>query len=122
MEFMDEWKDKATDVAAVTGQKMAELYSVAKLKIAISDKKSQIRKLYRELGQVVYKAAKGEISEDDNLSVDMLVAKIDDAVSELEELNLNEKMLKNLKLCPYCGEGMEKRANFCSNCGKESAE
>lgn len=118
MDFIDELKDKATDVANVTGKKVAQIYSEAKLKIAVSDKKSNIRKLYRELGQIVYEAAKGNVSEEDNTSVDELIAKIDDAIHDLEELSLNEKMLKNMKVCPYCGEGMDKNANFCSNCGK----
>lgn len=119
MEFMDELKDKATDVAAVTSKKVAEIYSVTKLKIAISDKKNQLRKLYKELGELVYKTTKGTLEEESEDAMEDLIMQIDLVREAIEELKDAEGQLKNMKTCPYCDHKMDEKANFCPNCGKE---
>ncbi len=119
MDFMDELKDKATDVAAVTGKKVAEIYSATKLKIAISDKKSQLGKLYKELGKLVYKTAKGEYESEDSNEIEDKIQEIDLVIEVIEELKAAEGQLKNMKFCPECKSRMEDKANFCPNCGKE---
>lgn len=118
MEF-EEFKDKATDVAQVTSKKVAEIYASAKIKLAISEKRTNLRALYRELGEIVYKASKGEAEDDVQNNIEDKIAEIDIAREVIAELKEKEKELRNLTTCPYCDERIPENANFCPNCGKE---
>lgn len=118
MDFVDEIKDKASDVANVTGQKVAEIYSAARLKIAISERKNQLRTLYRELGEMVYEATKGENEENSN-AIEDKIAEISLAREVLEELKASDRQMRKLKVCPNCNEKMDEKSRFCPNCGNE---
>lgn len=58
MEFLNRVKEVALGVADKTEKKSKEIYSVAKLKLAIADKQSAVKKLYKEIGYTAYIAYK----------------------------------------------------------------
>lgn len=118
MDFMDDLKDRATDVASITSKKVAEIYASTKLKLTISERKTQIRSLYCELGEMVYKTARGE-GDDEKDNIEDKIAEISLAMEVLEEMQKSDMKAKNLKLCPYCNEKIEEKSKFCSNCGQE---
>lgn len=58
MDFLNRVKEAALDVAEKTEKKSKEIYSVAKLKLAIADKQNTVKKLYKEIGYTAYIAYK----------------------------------------------------------------
>ncbi|MBR5535892.1 MAG: zinc ribbon domain-containing protein [Clostridia bacterium] len=117
MAFLDELREKATDVFQIAGKKANETYSVTKIKVLIADKQSALRILYRELGEIVYENAKKE--ESDMEAVEDKVAEIDLVLEGIEELKKQERMMKNQTLCPECGAAVDEKAKFCPECGSE---
>lgn len=117
MAFFDGLRDRAADMAQVTGKKVEEVYGATKIKIQIADKQSAVRTLYRELGEIVYENSKK--AEPDSEAVEDKIAEIDLALDAIEELKASERKLKNTTLCPECGEDVDAEANFCPKCGNE---
>ncbi len=115
MAFFDELRDRATDMAQITGKKVEEVYGATKIKIKIADKQSALRNLYRELGEITYENAKKD--EPDLDAVEDKVAEIDLALEIIEALKADERKLKNTIECPECGEDVNSDANFCPKCG-----
>lgn len=58
MDFLNRVKEAALDVAEKTEKKSKEIYSVAKLRLAIADKQNTVKKLYKEIGYTAYIAYK----------------------------------------------------------------
>lgn len=117
MAFFDELKERAVDMAQVTGKKVEEVYGATKIKIQIADKQSAVRTLYRELGEIVYENAKKD--EPDLEAVEDKVAEIDLALEAIEALKAEERKIKNAVKCPECGNDVDNDANFCPVCGFE---
>ena len=118
MDFMDDLKDRATDVATATSKKVAEIYANTKLKLTISERKAQLRNLYRELGEIVYRASIGD-GDDVKDDIEDKISEITLAREILDEMQKSEMQSKNLKACPYCDAKVPQGAKFCSNCGNE---
>ncbi|MGM9551652.1 MAG: hypothetical protein ACI3XA_05295 [Clostridia bacterium] len=118
MAFLDELKDMATDAAQVASKKVNDVYAVTKVKMDISENKSKIRALYRELGEMVYKASKGEVEEDSN-AIEDKIAEISLVMDALEELNEAERHIKKVKVCPTCKEQIDEKSAYCPRCGNE---
>lgn len=58
MDFLNRVKEAALDVAEKTEKKSKEIYSVAKLRLAIADKQNTVKRLYKEIGYTAYIAYK----------------------------------------------------------------
>ena len=89
MEFFDKLGKKATEAYKITADKTGRLAKETKLKIKISDLKSQINDLYEEIGKNVYQKhiredeeANKEIEED----ISHLCTKIDVLSDEIDSL------------------------------------
>ena len=91
MDFLNRVKEAALDVAEKTEKKSKEIYSVAKLRLAIADKQNTVKKLYKEIGYTAYiaykekadiaQAAAAKLERDDALEDEIagLRKKIDEA-------------------------------------------
>ena len=66
MEFFDKLGKKATEAYKITADKTGKLAKETKLKIKISDLKSQINDLYEEIGKNVYQK---HIREDEEAKI-----------------------------------------------------
>ncbi len=117
MAFVDDLKDRATDVYQVAGKMVGEVYSITKLKVTIAEKKSVLRALYKELGEICYKNLKGE--EEDLEAAEDKAAEITLVLEDIAELENKCKEMKNMIQCPSCGNYIDKDANFCPKCGAE---
>ncbi len=58
MDFFDRVREAASNIKGTTEKKSKELYNITKLKVAIADKQSTVKKIYREIGYEAYKAYK----------------------------------------------------------------
>lgn len=118
MAFIDELKDRANDVAQVASRKVGEAVGITKVKMALAEKQSTLRALYKELGEMVYVNFKRDI--EDNEALEDKFAEIDLVIDSIDELKNELKQIKNMKTCPHCGSDIEEDANYCSKCGMEA--
>ena len=117
MNFDFEKIKKTISVTARKAKKISEnTIETTKLKLKLSDLKSDIKEKYTEIGRVVY-----ECAEDDNCTerVDQLCREISALRSEMDDINQTLNDLTNVKNCPECGSDIKKDCLFCPKCGHE---
>ena len=90
MEFFDKLGKKASEAYKVTADKTGKLAKEAKLRMKISDLKSQINTIYKEIGETVYQKHTREGEYDINKEIEEKCTKIDVLSDEIES---------NLKQC-----------------------
>lgn len=125
MEFFDKLGKKATEAYKITADKTGRLAKETKLKIKISDLKSQINDLYEEIGKNVYQKhiredeeANKEIEED----ISHLCTKIDVLSDEIDSLLEQCLELKDRKQCKNCYKEIDKNDKYCPNCGAKQED
>ncbi len=116
-EWMSSLKEKITGAAGVAKEKSKELVEITRIKFAIMDAESEIKKLLADIGTLVYQARKSETEIDETFSdkceqIDTLYAEIADMQARLDEM-------KNLKTCGACGAKIATGSEFCSACGQK---
>ena len=125
MEFFDKLGKKASEAYKITADKTGRLAKETKLKIKISDLKSQINDLYEEIGKNVYQKhiredeeANKEIEED----ISHLCTKIDVLSDEIDSLLEQCLELKDRKQCKNCYKEIDKNDKYCPNCGAKQED
>ena len=125
MEFFDKLGKKATEAYKITADKTGRLAKETKLKIKISDLKSQINDLYEEIGKNVYQKhiiedeeANKKIEED----ISHLCTKIDVLSDEIDSLLEQCLELKDRKQCKNCYKEIDKNDKYCPNCGAKQED
>ncbi len=103
--------------AASAVKKSGELLEITKMKMAISDTKSELKSNFAVLGKLVYEAQKDEKDFSDD--AEEIIWEIDELYEVLEAREAKLAALTKQKVCPNCGKVCEKEAAFCSRCGKE---
>ena len=122
MEFFDKLGKKASEAYKVTADKKGKLAKEAKLRMKISELKSQINTIYKEIGEVVYQKHTREGEYDISKEVEEKCTKIDVLSDEIES-NLKQCLeLKDKKQCPSCFTEIEKDVKFCPKCGAKQEE
>lgn len=121
MEIFEKIGDAATKTYKYTADKTSRIAKETKLKMKINEYKTDIKDLYREIGESVYEKFNlhEEIDKEDILEkcreIDGLTEKIIDCKNEI--LTLKEK-----KQCKNCYDEIEIDANYCPNCGFQQSE
>ena len=125
MEFFDKLGKKDTEAYKITADKTGKLAKETKLKIKISDLKSQINDLYEEIGKNVYQKhiredeeANKEIEED----ISHLCTKIDVLSDEIDSLLEQCLELKDRKKKKNCYKEIDKNDKYCPNCGAKQED
>ena len=122
MEFFDKLGKKASEAYKVTADKTGKLAKEAKLRMKISDLKSQINTIYKEIGETVYQKHTREGEYDITKEIEEKKKKIDVLSDEIES-NLKQCLeLKDKRQCPSCFAEIEKDVKFCPKCGAKQEE
>lgn len=122
MEFFDKLGKKASEAYKVTADKTGKLAKEAKLRMKISDLKSQINTIYKEIGETVYQKHTREGEYDIAKEIEEKCTKIDVLSDEIES-NLKQCLeLKDKRQCPSCFAEIEKNVKFCPKCGAKQEE
>lgn len=122
MEFFDKLGKKASEAYKVTADKTGKLAKEAKLRMKISDLKSQINTIYKEIGETVYQKHTREGEYDITKEIEEKCTKIDVLSDEIES-NLKQCLeLKDKRQCPNCFAEIEKDVKFCPKCGAKQEE
>lgn len=120
MDFMEQIKQTATDVAQSVAQKSNELVERSKIKYELHELTGDVKKLYEEIGKLVYEDLRTEalLTEDIQIKCEIIEAKL----ARIEVLRKKEKQLvKRGITCPSCGNECGEDVNFCPKCGAELA-
>ena len=127
MEFFDKLSKKASEAYKITADKTGKLAKETKLKLKISELKSEINTIYTEIGKKAYekhtlKNGKENCTEnvceeikEKCLKIDMLSDEIDNLLKQCLELN-------DKKQCENCYAEIEKDVKFCPHCGAKQEE
>ncbi len=112
--ILSELKNTADKVAKKSG----ELVEISKVKLSIAGTKSEINTQFKALGEAVYLAQKEEydIGAD---KVEEIMEKLDELHERLEKLTQMNSVLKNEKICPFCGKNNPENQSFCGSCGNK---
>lgn len=122
MEFFNKISEKASTAYKVTAAKTGKLAKEAKLKLKMSNLKSQINDIYLDIGAKIYE--KHLLKEDINIKNDLEeeCTKIDILTNQIEEI-LNECLeLNNKKQCLKCFTKIDKDCKFCPECGTKQED
>jgi hypothetical protein len=116
MDFFDKLSKKASDTYKVTAEKTTKIAKETKLKLEISNYKSNMEDLYKIVGKKIYQkyAAQEEMQlediQDELNKLDTISEKIDIANKEIMSLkdkikcqNCNYEMSEEYEYCPKCG-------------------
>lgn len=122
MEFFDKIGQKASEAYKITTDKTGKIAKETKLKIKMSNLKSDINDIYEEIGKKAYEhhTLKEKIDfekdfEQEFTEIDVLSEQIDSILKELLEL-------RDKKQCSNCYKNIDKEYKFCPNCGARQEE
>ena len=116
MDFFERVGDTIVQVGKDVTQKAKDVSGMAKLKMDIRAKKESVKESYLELGKIAYQRHKGETAEET-----ALFERIDEALEEIEKMELQILELKGARMCPECGAQASDTAEYCSACGAKLA-
>lgn len=120
MSFVDNVINTTKNVAATAGKKTDEAIRTSKLKFRSSQLNSDINNKYEKLGALVYEMAKS--GDKDTEAFDALIAEIDTAKTELDDIDKQLDELKGMVACPSCGVKTENDNTYCPKCGAKLPE
>lgn len=127
MEFFDKLSKKASETYKITADKTGKIAKETKLKLKISELKSEINTIYTEIGKKAYekhtiknggeKCTENvcEQIKEKCLKIDVLSDEIDNLLKQCLELN-------DKKQCENCYAEIEKDVKFCPHCGAKQEE
>lgn len=124
MEFMkkvEEISKKVGDTASNTyntvADKSGKLIEETKLKIAISERQTDIDEIYEEIGKAVYNSYKS--GEDVGKEFTKQAKQIDKLNDDIAEMNKKILYNKGLRVCGNCGVTIPLDSKFCTDCGEK---
>lgn len=122
MEFFDKLGQKATEAYKITADKTGKLAREAKLRLKMSNLKTDINNIYEEIGKKAYeKHTLNENIDFENYfeqeltEIDVLSEQIETILKELLEL-------KDQIQCEKCFTNIDKECKFCPNCGAKQEQ
>ena len=120
MSFLDNVVNTTKNVAATAGKKTDGAIKTSKLKLKGSQLNSDIKNKNEKLGALVYEMSK--TGEKDTEAFDALIAEIDAAKAELEDISKQLDELRGRVACPACGVKTDNDNAFCPKCGAKLPE
>lgn len=109
--------DGVADTYKTVADKSGKLLEEAKVKIAISDKESNIEQIFISIGRTVYDVySKGE---DVGKAFTKECKNVDKITAEIEEMNKMLLYNKRLRKCDNCFEIIGIDSVYCENCGEK---
>ena len=121
MFFFDQIGKKATEMYQGVKDKTTQISSELKLKSKITDEKDKISKTYSEIGKLVFEEYTKNSSDFSN-EVANKCREIIASKEAIENLNKEIMSLKDVIVCPKCGETIGKDSDFCPKCGNAIAK
>lgn len=121
MEFFDKLGKKASEAYKITADKTGKIAKETKMRLKMSELKSQVNDLYEEIGKKIYEkhTAKEELPKEE---IEEICVQIDVLSDEIESLLKQCLDLRDKKQCQKCFTEIDKNVKFCPNCGAKQEE
>lgn len=120
LDFLNNWSEKAKEVAATASEKAKEVAESAKTSVQIATEQRNIEKNYRAVGEWFVSEYQGEVPAEVKDLVDAInaaKARIIELQAQRDEVEV-EIIVEEEPAKKYCaGCGAEVMGKFCSNCG-----
>lgn len=111
-------KETLGAVASTVAEKSVELKDSAKVKYKIYELKSDVKKLYFEIGKLTYGAAANGADNSEDLK--QMCATVTEKLAKIEQL---ENGVGDVEFrCPNCGMTTSGLHYNCPNCGSDMTE
>lgn len=117
MSSFDNLLSKAKAATQKAGKKANEMVEITKLNLEVSDVKSQIDNIYRDMGKAIYETYQETGAVDEPMQRKCML--IDEKYKQIEEINAKLGTLKNVIICPKCSEQNPIDNIFCAKCGQK---
>lgn len=114
-DFFDDLGETLSKTAREFGERAESIYETQKLRAQIMGEKRAVGKAMEELGKLIYKAYTNgaELPEEQR----ELCEQIDHHKETIGRYKAEMAGKKGKKLCPACGEGVDKFVAYCPYCG-----
>lgn len=121
MEFFDKLGKKASEAYKITADKTGKIAKETKMRLKMSELKSQVNDLYEEIGKKIYEKhiTKEEVKKEE---IEEICVQIDVLSDEIESLLKQCLDLRDKKQCSKCFTEIDKNVKFCPNCGAKQEE
>lgn len=107
--------DAAADAVHGAGKAAEELLSVAKLNIRIMDRKAEVNRAMREVGEMMYATHTGSPTDSEILLKKL--REIDDLQAQIREDQEEIRRAEAASTCAACGAPVQEGDHFCRECG-----
>ena len=111
---------EAEKLTKVVKDKTVHIYDTTKLNIALNDTQGKVDKHYQKIGELMYERYLNNRDVGDD--IEDYCQEIDSFLEEIKELKERIASLKNVSVCPSCGNNNDKACDYCSKCGKKLAD
>ncbi len=115
MEIWSEIGKKLNSAADYTAKETEKLTGIAKITYKLSGCKTKLAGLYQELGKLKYAECRGQEAEEG--AGEALVARIDELIAEIAQMETELAVLRNYKFCIACGTKLRGEMVYCPKCG-----
>lgn len=115
MPIWDDFGKKAGDAARTFGTRAKEVAETTKLNGQIAVKKTEAERIYGEIGKLFCSIRAGRSNDADELEA--LCVKVEQNAKELEQLQEQIDVIRQVRRCKNCGEISPNTSRFCGACG-----
>ena len=122
MDFFEKLGKKVTETYKVASEKTNKVAAETKIRMKMSDNKSKINDIYKEIGKKVYEKFALDGNLDIKEDIENELNRIKELSEEIVELEKQILDLADKKECINCKAKLEKKAKFCPECGTEQPE
>ena len=120
MTLWDDFAKKAGETARSFGARAKEVAETTKLNGQIAVKRTETEKLYGEIGKIFFAVRAGKVQDGEELEA--LCLKAEALEKEIEEIQAQIDVIRQVRRCANCGEVSPISARFCGACGTKFEE
>lgn len=120
MATFDSMMETAKTTAAAASKKAEELANVAKLKLDGAQLNQDIKKLFVQMGEFVYRSYRN--AESGTEQIEQWCDQVDTKKEELRKNRAKINALLHKKVCPECSHANDEESIFCARCGAKLTE
>jgi len=115
MDFLEEIIRSATNVADKAREKTTAVTNLAKLNLNLKSTESKLDETYEIIGRLFYTSEREGM--DNAASIADYFLEADRLHDEIKTIKADLAKLKNVKICPNCGEEIDINFEYCNHCG-----
>ena len=108
-------KSRFMDATGSAKRTAEDIVEVTKMRMQVSQFKSELAKAYEKLGGMVYNMMKED--EQDSGAVNVCIDEIDYILEKIQEAEGKIKELRKVSCCQSCGAEVPADAIYCPKCG-----